>query len=313
MTWLERAAALHPDRTAVVAPEGELTYAELLAAARATPVTGTSVSLAAPSLGFVVDLHAALLHGVPLLPVDARWTEEERATRLAVAPEHPGAALILFTSGSTGAPKAVALTPANLLASALGSAAALGLDPAERWLSALPLSHVGGLSVLVRSAIYATTAVLQDRFDADGHQTGADRGRHHTRLARADHALAPARRGSHAAAGAALGPARRRAGRSCPARARRGGRGPGPRDLRDDRGRLADRHRRPADPGCHGRARARRGDRRLRSDGRGRRPAAHGGPRTTRRARAPARDRPQGRHDRHGRRERRARRRSRRR
>ncbi len=44
---------------------------------------------------------------------------------------------------------------------------ALGLDPAERWLCPMPLVHVGGLSVLIRAAIYATTAVLHERFDTD--------------------------------------------------------------------------------------------------------------------------------------------------
>jgi O-succinylbenzoic acid--CoA ligase len=71
-----------------------------------------------------------------------------------------GVALIVHTSGTTGAPKAVALTPENILANALGSAVALGLDPDERWLCPLPLSHIGGLMVLLRSAIYATTAVI---------------------------------------------------------------------------------------------------------------------------------------------------------
>ena len=37
----------------------------------------------------------------------------------------------------------------------------------ERWLCALPLSHVGGLSILVRSAIYATTAVVHERFETE--------------------------------------------------------------------------------------------------------------------------------------------------
>src|SRR4029077_10578250 len=51
--------------------------------------------------------------------------------------------------------------------SALGSAAALDRDPDERWLCALPVSHVCGLSILLRSAIYATTAVIHPRFDTD--------------------------------------------------------------------------------------------------------------------------------------------------
>jgi O-succinylbenzoic acid--CoA ligase len=64
-------------------------------------------------------------------------------------------------------PKPVRLTYGNWLWSALGSAVALGLDPDERWLCTLPLSHVGGLSILLRSAIYGTTAVVHERFETD--------------------------------------------------------------------------------------------------------------------------------------------------
>jgi O-succinylbenzoic acid--CoA ligase len=76
-------------------------------------------------------------------------------------------AAVIHTSGTTSAPKPVELTYGNFLWSALGSAVALGLDPRERWLCNLPLSHVGGLSILIRSAIYATTAVVHERFDAE--------------------------------------------------------------------------------------------------------------------------------------------------
>ena len=74
---------------------------------------------------------------------------------------------VMHTSGTTAAPKPVTLTHGNFLASALGSAVALGLDPAERWLCPMPLTHVGGLSIPIRSTIYATTAVLQGRFDTE--------------------------------------------------------------------------------------------------------------------------------------------------
>jgi O-succinylbenzoic acid--CoA ligase len=72
----------------------------------------------------------------------------------------------MHTSGTSGSPRAVELTYGNWLWSALGSATALGLDPAERWLCTLPLAHVGGLSILIRSAIYGTTALLEERFEA---------------------------------------------------------------------------------------------------------------------------------------------------
>jgi O-succinylbenzoic acid--CoA ligase len=75
-------------------------------------------------------------------------------------------AIVVHTSGTTSAGRPIELTYGNWLWSALGSAVALGLDRDERWLCTLPLSHVGGLSILLRSAIYATTAVLHDGFDA---------------------------------------------------------------------------------------------------------------------------------------------------
>ena len=93
-----------------------------------------------------------------------------------------------------------------------GLGVALGLDAEERWLCALPLTHVGGLSILLRSAITATTAIVHERFDTERVLSELDRpdGRDDG-LARADDAAAPARRRAARAAGAALGAARRRA------------------------------------------------------------------------------------------------------
>jgi O-succinylbenzoic acid--CoA ligase len=73
----------------------------------------------------------------------------------------------MHTSGTTSTPKPVPLTAGNFLASALGSAVALGLDQDERWLCPMPLTHVGGLSIPIRSSIYATTVVLHGRFDTE--------------------------------------------------------------------------------------------------------------------------------------------------
>ncbi|HEY5316677.1 MAG TPA: AMP-binding protein, partial [Solirubrobacteraceae bacterium] len=85
-----------------------------------------------------------------------------------VAPHRTDAvAAVMYTSGSTAAPKQVRLTYGNWLWNALGSAVALGLDPEERWLCPMPLAHVGGLSILLRSTIYATTVVLSGRFDVE--------------------------------------------------------------------------------------------------------------------------------------------------
>jgi O-succinylbenzoic acid--CoA ligase len=74
---------------------------------------------------------------------------------------------IVYTSGTTGAPKGAVLSYSNFWWSAMGSALNLGIRDDDRWLAPLPLFHVGGLSVLTRSAIYGTTAVLHEGFDAE--------------------------------------------------------------------------------------------------------------------------------------------------
>jgi o-succinylbenzoate---CoA ligase len=157
MAWLKRAAALRPDRTAIEAPDGRLTYAELLTAAREAEggLQGRVEIEARPGLDFVVRLHACLLAGARAVPIDPRLGEAERA-RLGDADGD----LVIHTSGTTGTPQPVGLTKADVEANALGTAAALGLGDDERWLCPLPLSHIGGLMVLLRSAVYATTAVL---------------------------------------------------------------------------------------------------------------------------------------------------------
>jgi O-succinylbenzoic acid--CoA ligase len=200
--WLARAAAARPRSAAIEAPEGSWTYAELLATAvaGAGQLTargarrGERVAIALPpGLAFAQALHACLLLGAVAVPLDLRASPDERA-RLAdgasVRVEEPldteplaarvpelgdgqrghelqSAAVVIHTSGTTSAPRAIELTYANLLWSALGSAVALGLDARERWLCTLPLSHVGGLSILLRSCIYATTAVVHERFQAE--------------------------------------------------------------------------------------------------------------------------------------------------
>ncbi|MCO5354041.1 MAG: AMP-binding protein [Bryobacteraceae bacterium] len=72
---------------------------------------------------------------------------------------------IVFTSGTTGRPKGVVLTFGNHFWSATASAYRLGVLPHDRWLSCLPLYHVGGLAVVFRSCLYGTAMVLHDRFD----------------------------------------------------------------------------------------------------------------------------------------------------
>ncbi|HWF73977.1 MAG TPA: AMP-binding protein [Solirubrobacteraceae bacterium] len=192
--WLLRAAAVNPARPALVTPAGTLTYAALADRARAAAgglaASGVSpgdlVGLSLPAgEDFAAALHGCLLLGASAVPVDLRLAPAERETRLEGAAaniEQPldgpplagigshradAVATVMHTSGSTAAPKRVSLTYGNWLWNALGSAVALGLDPQERWLCPMPLAHVGGLSILLRSTVYATTVVLPGRFDVE--------------------------------------------------------------------------------------------------------------------------------------------------
>ena len=70
------------------------------------------------------------------------------------------AATIIFTSGSSGYPKAALLTIGNHYYNALGSNAHIRLKPGDCWLLSLPLFHVGGLAILFRTFLSGATSVL---------------------------------------------------------------------------------------------------------------------------------------------------------
>src|SRR6266704_206455 len=78
-----------------------------------------------------------------------------------------GTAVVVGTSGSTGAPKGVELSAAALRHSARASLDRVGAQPGERWLCCLPVTHVAGLQVLVRSLVSGTEPGLAERADAE--------------------------------------------------------------------------------------------------------------------------------------------------
>jgi o-succinylbenzoate---CoA ligase len=198
--WLPRAAALRPHGLALRDAAGvELSWAELHDGAMLAAAdlhlrgvrAGDRVGIVLPPGGaFARTLHGALLLGAIAVPVDPRLAAGEieartaacatvvdaepaayRALRVETTETHDtdAVALVVHTSGTTSAPRPVELTYGNVLASARGSADRLGGTPEDRWLGALPVAHVGGLSILLRAAIGATAAVLHERFDAEAH------------------------------------------------------------------------------------------------------------------------------------------------
>jgi o-succinylbenzoate---CoA ligase len=198
--WLAQRAQSCPERTALIAEGAELTYAELEAeatwvarrlAAHGLRRGSTAALTMHPHREEVVMVHALMKVGAALLPLSPRLTEAERNRIVeAVEPmidlDDPGLltqteadlpmlgehdtddiCAYVLSSGSTGAPKPIGLTYGNFLWSAMGGAFNIGVDPADRWLCCVPLSHIAGLSIVVRSAIYGTTAVVHDGFDVE--------------------------------------------------------------------------------------------------------------------------------------------------
>jgi O-succinylbenzoic acid--CoA ligase len=195
--WLSSAAGRRPERVAIVAGDEHVTYRELLlravraagglhlrGARRGEPVA----LILPPGLPFLEALHGCLILGTPAVPIDPRLAERERKAvlreievrierpmtgdtgvfQLPEPGEREDVALVVHTSGTTGRPQPVAITYGNIRANARGLAQAMGLGDDERWLCPLPLAHVGGLMVFMRSAIMATTAVLAPPpFDAE--------------------------------------------------------------------------------------------------------------------------------------------------
>lgn len=76
--------------------------------------------------------------------------------------------LLVYTSGSTGAPKGAMHTRRGMQANVLAAVAAQGLDAGTRVLAVLPLFHVGGLCIQTLPALAVGAKVqLHPRFDVD--------------------------------------------------------------------------------------------------------------------------------------------------
>ena len=112
----------------------------------------------------------AMERGAELVLQNVRLTPAERAAQaesIAAVPPAGEPALVLFTSGTTGAPKAARLARDNLEANARAANEVLQVEARSQFLCALPLFHVGGLGILFRCRLAGATVLLHERFDAD--------------------------------------------------------------------------------------------------------------------------------------------------
>lgn len=202
--WLANRARSRAGTVAVRDQAGAaLTYAELyeralpLAGALGRGGTGDAAGVICaielpPGLAHATVLHAAMLagrpfqtvrpglpaaerqamldQGDPVVVADGGWLERhaDGPSRPLPPPPPPESTLSrVLTSGTTSGSRAVDLSYANHLWSASASAFNLGVDPDDLWLCCLPVDHVGGLTILIRSLLYGTGTLVHERFEAD--------------------------------------------------------------------------------------------------------------------------------------------------
>lgn len=108
-----------------------------------------------PTAEAVATLHAIARVGATAAPLNPRLAETERDAALQALSgiEGGGAQVILWTSGTEGRPRGVALSADNLRASARAAADRLSLGPEDLWLASLSVAHVGGYALVTRCAL----------------------------------------------------------------------------------------------------------------------------------------------------------------
>jgi O-succinylbenzoic acid--CoA ligase len=102
------------------------------------------------------------VEGVDVLDPEAVLAEDVENEKTSEPAEIPldRPATVVFTSGSTGVPKAALHSFGNHYFSAIGSNANIALEAGDRWLHSLPLYHVGGLSIVFRCLISGAAIAL---------------------------------------------------------------------------------------------------------------------------------------------------------
>lgn len=192
---LRIAAEERPDGVAAIVEDTTYTFSDLWA--RTAPLVAwldARVPKHAP-MGFVAHgtlesllfIYAGLELGRPLVPLHPRLTPREREQLGRAWPdvywlrEAPGVVTsmpdwapspvddeqplaIVQSSGTSGVPKGVVLSRRAFLASAAASCENLGWQADDRWLLAMPLAHVGGLSIVIRTLVARRALVLLGRF-----------------------------------------------------------------------------------------------------------------------------------------------------
>lgn len=191
---LEMAADGLGDRVAVGGRDGGFTYAELRARARGVAAhvetcPGTVALLGETSALVPVALFGAAWAGHPYAPLNYRLPDEARAELLArldpvvvagdgwltlpdaddraFVDEPDGPAILLFTSGSTAAPKAATLSHDQLTAYIFNTVEFASAGDDEAVLLSVPPFHIAGVAAVLSSTYAGRRLVPLPRFSAE--------------------------------------------------------------------------------------------------------------------------------------------------
>lgn len=205
--WIEERVIETPHKIAIQQEENILTYEDLLRHAKKYAKFLNKLNLDRVALYIKNDIHhAALIIGawlenIELVMINTKLTYKEIENQLHSINVHTvlsyqslkinqkvinindieeqseeyeikpfninKIATIMFTSGTTGPAKAVPQTFNNHYYSAIGCEESLGFDKSTRWLSVLPIYHISGLSVLIRSLIFGFTVIMEPKFETN--------------------------------------------------------------------------------------------------------------------------------------------------
>jgi len=114
-----------------------------------------------------VDKVRALAPRAKVLAVDHDDLQLPAQASATAAPRSEATGLLMYTSGTTGRPKGVMLTQANLAANALSISAEHALTPADRVLGVLPLYHINAFAVTMLAPLASGGSVaMAPRFSA---------------------------------------------------------------------------------------------------------------------------------------------------
>ncbi|WP_339195507.1 o-succinylbenzoate--CoA ligase [Solibacillus sp. FSL R5-0449] len=102
-----------------------------------------------------------------IIPFSKLYETTESKYEIAAQWDENFALTIMYTSGTTGFPKGVCQTVSNHSSSAVSSALNLGISENDTWLCTVPIFHISGFSIVVRSLLYGMKIRLYEKFDAE--------------------------------------------------------------------------------------------------------------------------------------------------